>query len=502
MPEPETEQIKKVENVENIDTKRRARGGLFSEVGRSGIKRYGTRLYEEFLPNLRDIRGIKVYTEMRRNDPIVGAALTAIEQVIRSTSWFIEPGGDSNLEKEAAEHLKSCMEDMDHSWQDFLSDVLTFLPYGWSWCEAVYKIRKGPDRAEKFKSRFSDGLIGWRKLALRSHSSWHDWKYGRDDRDLVAMIQLDPTTNEKLTVPLNTSLLFRTKSEGGNPEGVSVLRTCYRPWYIKKGIEEIEAIGIERDLIGLPVVTAPENVDVDSDENIALRTKIQQMIYALRRDEQDGILFPYGWEIALLGAGSRTRRQFDTDRTINRYDKRIAVALLAQFIMLGMDRVGSFALSQDQGDLFKISIQGYLDVITEILNRFEVPRLFQLMPKFAGLSDTLPRFFPGRVHAPDLQELGSFIRDASDAGFLLPDPDARREVRRFAGFSETKPRRIEVLYGDDDNEGGVDGEDPFVNDPLLQQMRAQVQAQDKVRQRATGIEAKVASALLGGRNGE
>ena len=48
-------------------------------------------------------------------------------------------------------------------------------------------------------------------------------------------------------------LLFRTQTHKNNPEGRSILRNAYRSWYFKKRIEEIEGVGIERDLAGIPI---------------------------------------------------------------------------------------------------------------------------------------------------------------------------------------------------------------------------------------------------------
>jgi hypothetical protein len=58
-----------------------------------------------------------------------------------------------------------------------------------------------------------------------------------------------------------------------NPEGRSMLRTAYRSWRNKKRIEEIEGVGIERDLAGLPIARIPGKFfskDADADEKAVL----------------------------------------------------------------------------------------------------------------------------------------------------------------------------------------------------------------------------------------
>ena len=113
------------------------------EIGRIGQRRYGGTIYEEFLHELRGTRGIEVYREMSENDDVVGAILFAIEMLVRQCDWNVEPGGDTAKDKEAAEFVESCMHDMQDTWTDTISEILSFLTYGWSFHEIVYKRRMG-----------------------------------------------------------------------------------------------------------------------------------------------------------------------------------------------------------------------------------------------------------------------------------------------------------------------------------------------------------------------
>src|SRR5437016_1603691 len=61
-------------------------------------------------------------------------------------------------------------------------------------------------------------------------------------------------------IPIEKSLLFRTTSARGNPEGRSALRGAFTSWYYLKRIREYEAIGIERDLAGMPTFGVPLEV--------------------------------------------------------------------------------------------------------------------------------------------------------------------------------------------------------------------------------------------------
>ena len=220
------------------------------ELGRIGQLRYGTNGYgsiffEEFLQELRGVKGVQAFTEMADNDATVGAILFAIEMLMRKCEFHVEPAGKTAKDKEAAEFVESCMNDMERTWADTLSEILSFLTYGWSYHEIVYKRRVGRTSSPITNSKHADGLIGWRKLPIRAQDTLYGWEYKDDTDDLVGMTQQPPPTYMKVTIPIEKALHFRTRSRKDNPEGRSVLRTAYRAYYFKKRLEEIEGYGME-----------------------------------------------------------------------------------------------------------------------------------------------------------------------------------------------------------------------------------------------------------------
>ena len=337
------------------------------EYGRIGQNRYGGVFFEEFLPELRGLKGVQVYQEMSENDETVGAILFAIEMLMRQCDFTIEPGGNEKADWDAAEFVEQCMNDMQTTWTDTLSEILSFLTYGWSYHEIVYKLRRGRTRNPETSSKYDDGLIGWRKLPIRAQETLYQWEYKDNSDDLLGMTQMPAPTFQRLTIPLEKALHFKTKSRKDNPEGRSILRNAYRPWYFKKRIQEIEGIGIERDLAGFPVLYTPNNVDLwDSSNPDAAQTlaRAEAIVSGVRRDAREGIVLPggdNGWKFELLSTGSR--RQFDTNQVIDRYDKRIATTVLADFVMLGQQAVGSFALASSKTKIFALAIGTYLDII-------------------------------------------------------------------------------------------------------------------------------------------
>ena len=416
------------------------------ELGRIGQYRYGSPgtgslFFEEFLPELRGGKGVQAYTEMADNDATVGAILFAIEMLMRQCTFHVEPGGDHPKDKEAADFVESCMDDMERTWADTLSEILSFLTYGWSYHEIVYKRRAGKTSSPVTNSKYRDGLIGWRKLPIRSQDTLYGWVYREGTDDLIGMIQAPPPDYVHCMIPLEKALHFRTRSRKDNPEGRSILRTAYRAYYFKKRLEEIEGYGMERDLAGFPVLYAPPDFPIWEDDPEMMQTlaRAEQIVSSIRRDAREGLVLPggeNGWKLELLASGSR--RQFDTNAIIDRYDKRIATSVLADFVMLGQQQVGSFALADNKTKIFALAIGTYLDVICEVFNSQAIPRLIDVNgDHFQGITD-YPKLVHGDIEDQDLQQFATFLKEMIGSGVIVPDEALEEEVRRVGGLPQRR----------------------------------------------------------------
>src|SRR3990167_9919599 len=114
------------------------------ELGTSGLSRTGGWITEEFLTDLRGMQGLKKYREMRDNSPVVGAILYAIEMMARETGWRVEAGTEGGSGEADRLFVEECFEDMSAAFADTLGDILSCLPFGFSFHEIVYKHRQGP----------------------------------------------------------------------------------------------------------------------------------------------------------------------------------------------------------------------------------------------------------------------------------------------------------------------------------------------------------------------
>lgn len=359
----------------------------FDTIGQTGLVRSGGYVEEEWLNQLQGSKGVRVYREMRDNDSTVGAAIHVITSLLQRTPWRAEPADGSEESKAAAEFLEECFSDMSHTWEDLVSEILSMIWFGWSYFEKVYKTREGPENDDPQKrSRFNDGRIGIRKISIRAQETLDQWEFDHDG-GIRGMWQIAAPDYVRRYIPIEKSILFRTEIDKNNPEGRSLLRNAYRSWYFLKRIQEIEAIGMERDLVGLPVINLPFaylDQNAPASKKAAARN-FETLLQQIRRNQHEGVIFPAetdgdgkptGFKLSLLSSGGS--RQMDVGEAIRRYQKDISMTLLTQFLFLGMDKVGSFSLSSDQTDIFTASLGAILDNIESTINRFLVEQLMEI----------------------------------------------------------------------------------------------------------------------------
>lgn len=427
------------------------------EVGVSGLKIASGYIHEEFLPELRGSRGRRVYREMSDNDAVIGAILFAIKMAVRAVPWNIErcdANDDSEEALQAVDWLEGVLfEDMETPFPEFISEVLSMLTYGWSLFEIVFKRRVGPYETKPEKqSSFSDGAIGIRKLAARGQDSLERWDIGANG-EILGFIQntssfmVAGSKSGFTYIPENKFLLFRPESYKNNPEGRSVLRNAYRSWYYYKNIQNIEAIAIERELAGLPVLRLPNALLKSTNEgDAAVLQTYTQMIRDLKLNEQGGVIIPsdvYKTQDGQLSTIPKVQfelmtsggsRAIDTTKVLMRYEFAMSRVVLADFVMLGTSEKGSYALSKSKSDMFFNGLKGWMEAIASVINRKLIPRLWQ----YNGFDSAyMPRIRPGRMAIENLDEISTFIKTLTDSGAtLFPDDDLESYLRELSGLPE------------------------------------------------------------------
>lgn len=406
--------------------------GAKIELGVYGKNTYtGDIRADEFLQELRGKKAVQKYREMRENNAIVGSVMYAVEQTLRDVRIDVVPADKSEAAQKEADFLKSVLEDMDHSLDDHVSEAISYLSYGFSWFEVVYKRRAGDARSPKKASKYEDGRIGVKKIAIRAPWTVERFEVDQSTGEVLGMWQEAAWGKRPAMIPVEKSLYYRTTSLNNDPSGRSVLRNAFVSYTYLNKIQGYEAIAIERELHGVPVGRMPAEYlssDATSDQ-AALRGQFERILRDLKNNEQGYALLPSDLYVDADGKPTNQRlmdvelitangsRSIDIDPVVKRYQHDIARSLMAEFLMLGSSG-GSYALSKTKTDLFLRSLESYINVVVDVLNKQLVERLWQLN----GLDwAVMPKLVAGDVAPHDLREIASFLRNINGAGIEVQD---------------------------------------------------------------------------------
>lgn len=377
------------------------------------------------------------FKKMLDTDAICGAVMLAITKIFQSIEWKA-----ANDERGV---LKKSLDNVN--WAERLEEILSFLPFGHSVFEVVLK-------------EDEDGDIVWDGMYNRPQNTITEWN--QDSKGNITTIEQMGEEGEGIVnIKMAKCLHFASMKTRNNPKGKSIFRNAYRDWYYRTNIEKIEAIGIERDLTGLPIMK-PSDDDQLVDENGAF-TALGQWAWTtvknIKRNSQEGIVLPNDWEFELQG--SPGERQFDLNKVIDRYDAKIAMSMLSQFLILGViNSSGSFALSKEQSHLFHRAVEGFANMIAHVINTQFIGT------KALGLLNDIeqPKLVVVGVDKPSLNDLASFLGRLLKFNIITPDDTLEEHLRDISALPpmdpdttrgklvENKPKETKSKNKEDDDE--------------------------------------------------
>lgn len=415
---------------------------MFGQSALAGTVEYAGRVQTEWDRTLRGREGAKKYQEMQEGNATVGGIMNAIEIALSSVVWGFEAPEDADPEHpamiEAVKLGDSWLGDMSIPWSETVTAIAAYLGYGYQPLEVQWKYRRGEDADPS--SFYDDNRIGLRKLLPIPQVTVDRWLFS-EDGSLEGLVQL-LDNGKTAEVPIGKLCIVKTRYHHGSPEGRSILRPAYPNYYYLTHFEEMEAIGVERDAVGFPVIYLPLGADKNTGS-----TEYQaalDVVRNIKRDDQQGLVIPppYGeseaqrTKLELLGTPGT--KLFDDDKIIRRHQWQIGASAMTQFLQMGSGETGTYALSRDSTDMFVMSVHSRLDQMASYLNRFVFRLLFRanVVP---GLED-YPVLAPGRVTEGDIVALMDTVSKLTLSGLITVNDETENWARTQVGAPELPER--------------------------------------------------------------
>lgn len=376
----------------------------------TGLSHWRGIIAEEYLPQLRPwSKAARVYREMI-DDSTVGALLEAVRTPLLSAEFNVEAVSSGSEDKRAAKYLKESLFKMpDMEWREHVEEMLDFMAYGFALSEIVFWRKKGEVRLAT--------------LMPVGQETIHDWgnKFDRYGNPISVRQQI-PSTGKIKEAPLHKLVHFTFRSRKRNPFGMSLLRSLYRPWFFKKNIEVLEAIGVERDVGNMPVAEVGETTLTESQYN-----DLKAALEAFRVDKAAYLITPPMTKITAYAGGNKV---YNTREIIRDWQNIIRQRFFATFISLGTEQVGTQALAREQTTFFASILKGVQNRMLSIWTRQLMPHIF----RFSKYSiDDMPLLQWSEPGKENIQMMAQAMATLTNSGIVHTDDDLENRGRVLLG---------------------------------------------------------------------
>jgi hypothetical protein len=153
-------------------------------------------------------------------------------------------------------------------------------------------------------------------------------------------------------------------------------------------IEELEAVGVSKDLQGLPVMYIPAQYMSEdaSDEQKAIYEQFKNITRNLQQNSQSGVILPSAhdpetrtplFELKLLSTEGG-KKNYDTTAVKEYYRAMIFIGMNADILLMGNTQTGSFALGSIKTSLTGAYIESMLKRIVQTFNDDLIRQIYEL----------------------------------------------------------------------------------------------------------------------------
>lgn len=381
------------------------------------------RLYDEdYLSDFKSLqKRAEIYERMSKGDPIVKALLRVQKTPILQARWsisFDEKTVDSNMEKQIDYLNQVIFKDMKFLGCK-LFEILTMLEYGYVVFEKVFVMRNTKELGEYISI----------DLPIRIQKTITEFRFENVNRpDMITAFVQTPMfvgTHRKnlgnIDIPTKKLLVLTLEKIGNDPTGTSVLRPCFKPWSQKDFNERMQMIGIEKAVLGTPVLKLNDECGNSPCTQKQLN-QVKEQIAAYLGNTNEVIILPGSLTLEMVLAEMNNEA---IENAIKEKNSEMVLSILAQFILLGQNgNGGAYALGQDQSDFFLNSLQYIANVINTVMNDLIVT----LIDLQFGEQDVYPTMKAEGINSKASSEFAKTIKDLSERGYIVNSEDLIRHI--------------------------------------------------------------------------
>lgn len=374
---------------------------------------------EEYVPELKQIKGrMSIYDRMV-NDPIVRGQLTAITMtLISGVRWKVEGGTSEMQDLVAANLLRQGPKKFwcSTSWNDRLFETLGCLVYGFAlFAKTRWQVED--------KTIFSE--LKWLHPKSVDERGWDTDEFDNLRNVLRTFRDSQGGMHYREPIPADDIFLVPWDRRGPNWEGNSFIRPMYRPWKERDLAAKIDLIDLQNRGVGIPMAKLAAAGGVK--ERDTLTTILKDLRGGSK--ERQFVVIDKDEDVSFLTTSGNVR---EAATIMDRSAADSARVGMGQYLEAGNTQSGSRAASSSMATGFFIHVDAIKIRLEDIIN-FGAGRMPGLVEELIDMNfenvDEYPRIVGSRPspteqldNVPligDLVQKGAIPRNLSTANELL-----------------------------------------------------------------------------------
>ncbi len=393
-----------------------------------------------------------VYQQMTHDFTIVAASIRLFLNLIAKSNWTVVPAKDDRGEPlpgavELANLIDSMRKDIHGTWPRTIRRIAMYIFYGFSVHEWTAKRR-------------DDGNITIGKISHRPQSSISRWDM--EDRTEVLGVYQRLADGKEVLIPRAKIIYAVDDALTDHPEGLGLLRHIRRATKRLKAFEELEEVGYENDLRGIPVASIPMGeIDAKAKKMGAggagyisrVQAPFLKFVKGHVRNKKQGMMIDSAtyrsndearspssvrkWGVDLLQGDSTA---FDSiANSIKRLREEIALALGTEHLLIGQDGAGSLALSRTKTGTFYMTVIAVMQELVDIMDNDWLGPIMDMN----GFDPLIrPKLAAEEIRDEDIEKITNALTKLVQAGGQIGD-EAIWEVLDMMGLSRPNPDTLE-----------------------------------------------------------
>lgn len=362
------------------------------------------------------VKGLKIFTEMRKDDQIK-AAMGFKKLAVLSSGWKVCPPEGKEEDDEPTRFVAHCLRNMKGDLVEDIREILTAMEYGYSVSEKIY----APIEFGEFT-----GKIGLQRIKTKSPDTF-EFKvdmYG----NLIGLTQNVGSLNN-VPMPVDKFVIYSFDSEFGNPYGRSELEAAYRAYWCKDNAYKWMLMFLERH--GIPPIMLMISKSITESDQNRIRTILKNLqsgtVAVLPRVDKDDLQFEK------LDLSDALDRVFQP--AIQMYNGDIARALLMPSLIGVTDdnSQGSYARSNVHFDSLMMIVDRIrtCDIQKRVMNEQVIPYLVDL--NYPTVSE-YPTFEFEKIQDSTRFELLKIWKEMVSVKSVTSGDEDEKHIRMQLGF--------------------------------------------------------------------